>query len=253
MAITKFGILTLLAMGAVQVSGRRQRQLQRPAESPLLNQMTSQGCFSTLPSDAESHGSGTFLASGECWNSCTKENKNVAITSGSTCYCSDSYPAKSSLVDDSSCDWPCPGYAMEACGGLDPQAYSVFNTGLELAPEYDDSEEDDGDAFSSTTEDPSSASAAISTASDASTKVTVTSLATGISPTTETQEVSSATASLEATSPVLPVTVSQIAPVVNEQTAATTPSASASTVPENASPRLSNPIGNIVRMMISLF
>jgi cell wall integrity and stress response component len=227
-------------MGAAQVSGRR--QLQTPAQSPVLNQMTSQGCFSTLPSDAESHGSGSFLASGECWNSCTKENKNVAITSGSTCYCSDNYPAKSSLLDDSSCDWPCPGYAMEACGGLDPKAYSVFNTGLELAPEYDDGEADDGDA-SSATEAPSSASATISTASVASTKVTVTSSATGIPSTTETEE---------ATSPVLPVTASQIAPVVNKQTAAATPSASTSTVPENASPRLSNPIGNIVRMVMSL-
>jgi cell wall integrity and stress response component len=240
MAITKFGLFTLLAMGAAQVSGRR--QLQTPAQSPVLNQMTSQGCFSTLPSDAESHGSGSFLASGECWNSCTKENKNVAITSGSTCYCSDNYPAKSSLLDDSSCDWPCPGYAMEACGGLDPKAYSVFNTGLELAPEYDDGEADDGDA-SSATEAPSSASATISTASVASTKVTVTSSATGIPSTTETEE---------ATSPVLPVTASQIAPVVNKQTATATPSASTLTVPENASPRLSNPIGNIVRMVMSL-
>lgn len=249
MAITKFGLLTLLAVGTAQVSGRR--QIQTPAQSPVLNEMTSQGCFSTLPSDAESHGSGAFLTSGACWNSCTKENKNVAITSGSTCYCSDNYPTKSSLLDDSSCDWPCPGYAMEACGGLDPKAYSVFNTGLELAPEYDDGEANDDDA-SSATEAPSSASATISTASVASTKITVTSSATGIPSTTETEEANSATASLEETSPVLPVTASQIAPVVNKQTAAATPSASASTVPENASPRLSNPIGNIVRMMISL-
>ncbi|KAH7174697.1 uncharacterized protein B0J16DRAFT_183861 [Fusarium flagelliforme] len=250
MAVTKFGLLTLLAMGAAQVSGRR--QIQTPAQSPVLNEMTSQGCFSALPSDAEPHGSGAFLASGACWDYCTKENKNVAITSGSTCYCSDNYPAKSSLVDDSSCDWPCPGYAMEACGGLDPKAYSVFNTGFKLTPDYDDGEADDGDAASSGTEASSSASATISTASVASTKITVTSSVTGIPSTTETEEVSSATATLDETSPVLPVTASQIAPVVNEQTAAATPSASASTVPENASPRLSNPIGNIVRMMMSL-
>ncbi|RFN44156.1 protein slg1 [Fusarium flagelliforme] len=243
MAVTKFGFLTLLTMGAAQVSGRR--QIQTPAQSPVLNEMTSQGCFSALPSDAEPHGSGAFLASGACWDSCTKKNKNVSITSGSTCYCSDNYPAKSSLVDDSSCDWPCPGYAMEACGGLDPKAYSVFNTGFELAPDYDDGEADDGDASSSATEASSSAFATISTASVASTKITVPS-------TTETEEVSSATATLDETSPVLPVTASQIAPVVNEQTAAATPSASTSIVPENASPRLSNPIGNIVRMMMSL-
>ena len=241
MAFTKFRLLTLLAMGAAQVSGKD--QIQKPAQSPLINQMTSQGCFSALPSDADSHGSFAFMTTGECGNSCTKEKKPVAITLGSTCYCSDKYPAKSSLVDDSSCDEPCPGYAMEACGGMDPKSYSVFNTGLDLAPGYDDGEDGDGDAASSATVAPSSASA-----SAVSTKVTS---ATGIPSTTET-EVSSATASPEETSPVLPVTASQIPPVVNEQTAAATPSASASTVPENASPRLSNPIGNIVKVMMSL-
>ncbi|KAI1061007.1 hypothetical protein LB507_010194 [Fusarium sp. FIESC RH6] len=242
MAVTKLGLLTFLAMGAAQVSGRS--QVQEPAKSPLMNQMTPQGCFSALPSDADSHGSGPFMANGACGDSCTKENKLVAITFGSTCYCSDKYPAKSSLVDDSSCDEPCPGYAMEACGGMDPKSYSVFNTGLDLAPEYDDGEDDDGDAASSATEAPFSASASV-----VSTKFTS---ATGIPSTTETEEVSSATASPEETSPVLPVTASQIPPVVKEQTAAATPSASASTVLENASPRLSNPIGNIVRMMMNL-
>ncbi|RBR06608.1 uncharacterized protein FIESC28_11003 [Fusarium coffeatum] len=243
MAITKFGLLTLLAMGAAQVSGRD--QIQQPAQSPLLKQMTSQGCFSALPSDADSHGSFAFMATGECGNSCTKEKKPVAITFGSTCYCSDKYPAKLSLVDDSLCDEPCPGYAMEACGGMDPKSYSVFNTGLDLAPGYDDGEDnDDDDDASSATEAPFSASASV-----VSIKVTS---ATGIPSTTKTEEVSSATASPEETSPVLPVTASQIPPVVNEQTAAATPSASASTVPENASPRLSNPIGNIVKVMMSL-
>ena len=246
MAFTKFRLLTLLAMGAAQVSGKD--QIQKPAQSPLINQMTSQGCFSALPSDADSHGSFAFMTTGECGNSCTKEKKLVAITFGSICYCSDKYPAKSSLVDDSLCDEPCPGYAMEACGGMNPKSYSVFNTGLDLVPEYDDDKDDGGDA-SSATEAPSSASALISTASVVSTKVTS---ATGIPSTNETEEVSSATASPEETSPVLPVTASQIPPVVNEQTAAATPSASASTVPENASPRLSNPIGNIVRIMMSL-
>ena len=246
MAVTKLGLLTFLAMGAAQVSGRS--QIQEPAKSPLMNQMTPQGCFSALPSDADSHGSGPFMANGACGDSCTKENKLVAITFGSTCYCSDKYPAKSSLVDDSSCDEPCPGYAMEACGGMNPKSYSVFNTGLDLVPKYDDDKDDGGDA-SSATEAPSSASSIISTASVVSTKVTS---ATGIPSTTETEEVSSATASPEETSPVLPVTASQIPPVVKEQTAAATPSASASTVPENASPRLSNPIGNIVRMMMNL-
>ncbi|KAM0378620.1 hypothetical protein ACHAPY_006320 [Fusarium culmorum] len=233
MAITKFGLLTFLAASAAQVSG--DSSLQPPAKSPVLNDFTPQGCFSTLPSKASLGTESTFMTTGQCLNYCQKEKNNVAILYATKCYCSDTYPAKSSLVDDDQCNLSCPGYPREACGGMKPDAYSVYNTGLDLDPEYDSAEGKDGD---------SSSTVSGTTTQDVTTTWVSTSTTTHATSETETEETSISTAHSEETS--------QVAPMVNENTAAATPSASASTVPENASPRLSNPIGNIVRMIARL-
>lgn len=118
---------------------------------------------------------------------------------------------------------------------MKPDAYSVYNTGLNLNPEYDTAEGKDDD---------SSSTVSGTTTQDVTTTWVSTSTTTHAISETETEETSISTARSEETS--------QVAPVVNENTAAATPSASASTVPENASPRLSNPIGNIVRMIARL-
>ncbi|PCD27453.1 hypothetical protein FGRA07_02592 [Fusarium graminearum] len=233
MAITKFGLLTFLAASAAQVSG--DSSLQPPARSPVLNDFTPQGCFSTLPSKASVGTESTFMTTGQCFNYCQKEKNSVAILYATKCYCSDTYPAKSSLVDDDQCNLSCPGYPREACGGMKPDAYSVYNTGLNLNPEYDTAEGKDDD---------SSSTVSGTTTQDVTTTWVSTSTTTHAISETETEETSISTARFEETS--------QVAPVVNENTAAATPSASASTVPENASPRLFNPIGNIVRMIARL-
>ncbi|KAK7433068.1 Protein SLG1 [Neonectria magnoliae] len=59
------------------------------------------------------------------------------ITHLTRCYCADTYPARVCQLDDDQCDYPCPGYPMEACGSLNG-AFSVFNTGLEVTVENDD-------------------------------------------------------------------------------------------------------------------
>ncbi|RGP67124.1 hypothetical protein FSPOR_6180 [Fusarium sporotrichioides] len=233
MAVTKFGLLTLLSASAVQVSG--DSGLQRPARDAVLNQATPQGCFSTLPSKTSLVQEGTFMTTGQCLSQCQNKNKSVAILYASKCYCSESYPAKNSLVDDEQCNYNCPGYAPEACGGLNPRVYSVYNTGLDLDPAYDTGEGKD---------DNLSITGSGTTTQDVRTTWVSTSTTTYTTPETEAEETSMSTAHAEQTS--------QVAPVVNETLAAATPSASASTVPENASPRLSNPIGNFIRMMAHL-
>ncbi|GKU12042.1 unnamed protein product, partial [Fusarium langsethiae] len=126
-------------------------------------------------------------------------------------------------------------YAPEACGGLNPRVYSVYNTGLDLDPTYDTAEGKDDDL---------SVTGSGTTTQGVETTWVSTSTTTYITPKTEAEETSMSTAHAGQTS--------QAAPVVNETLAAATPSASASTVPENASPRLSNPIGNFVRMIAHL-
>ncbi|KAL4731782.1 hypothetical protein ACLX1H_000771 [Fusarium chlamydosporum] len=219
MAFTKFGLFALFAFGSAHAS-------HKPAKQPPVANA------SALPAKAHLAEQGAFAASGHCWNQCKEETKLVAILHGSKCYCSNNYPARSLLVDDSQCNYPCAGYAFEACGGIDTPAYSVYNTGLELLPESDGGD----DGF----EDDDSTSAAVSSTTTHDVKAT-----SHTTSATETEE-STTTATIGAEE------TSQVPPVVNEQPAASTPSASASAVPENASPRLSNPIGNIVRMMVQL-
>ncbi|KAH6993558.1 hypothetical protein EDB82DRAFT_499435 [Fusarium venenatum] len=236
MAVTKFGLLAFLAVSTVQVSGKS--TIQPPARDAVLNQATSQGCFSTLPSEAGVVQDRTFMSTGQCLSYCQKEKKSVAVLHATKCYCSETYPAKASLVDDDQCNLGCPGYPREACGGLNPDAYSVYNTGIDLDPVYDTDEGKNDDSSTAgsgtTTQDVKTASVSTS----------VPETTTDVTSETETSEISTPTVRAEETS--------QVAPVVNENTAAATPSASASSVPDNASPRLSNPIGNIVRMIAYL-
>jgi cell wall integrity and stress response component len=237
MAVTKFGLLALFAVSAIQVSGKS--TIQPPARNAILNQATSQGCFSTLSSEASVAQDSTFMSTGQCLSHCEKEKKSVAALHATKCYCSETYPAKASLVEDDQCNFRCPGYPRDACGGLNPDVYSVYNTGIDLDPSYDTDEGKD-DELSTT-------GSGSTTTKDAKT----TSVATSVSDTTI--DVASETETSEMSTPTLHAEeTSKVAPVVNANTAAATPSASASTVPENASPRLSNPIGNIIRMMAYL-
>ncbi|RGP81046.1 hypothetical protein FLONG3_835 [Fusarium longipes] len=241
MAITKSGLLALVIVGAAQVNAKV--KLQPPAEYPEINTLTPQGCFSALPSEANRVQQSSFMTTGQCWENCKKDHNSVAILSGNNCYCAETYPAKSSLVDDSQCNSPCPGYPREACGGTDPVVYSVYNTGNVLTPGYDEDQDNDDDSKST--------ASTVSTAPESITTthvVKTTSVSTNALDTTTDTTTAKETETKDASTP----TTSQIAPVVNENPAATTPSASTSTVPENASSRHSNPIGNVIRMMMQL-
>ncbi|KAF5558609.1 SLG1 [Fusarium napiforme] len=215
MAFTKVALLSLLSLVAARDA------LQSPTESPVLGQVTPQGCFSALPSEADGR-SDTFNSVGSCAKYCEEQNKTVAILKGVECICADIYPAKSAKVDDDKCDTPCPGYAKDACGGKD--AYSVFNLGVNLLPG------NEGDQRSS------GSTAVVTTATEVSTTIAETSSA----PTTEAEETTSVTK---------PEKASATEATTSDSTAVSTPSASASSVPDNASRRLNNPIGNLVGLL----
>ena len=85
---------------------------------------------------------GSEVTSGKCGEYCKKKKSLALALRGSKCYCGDFYPPKADSISDSECNFPCPGYPLEACGSLDDDIYSIFNTGLELdVPEYEEEEE----------------------------------------------------------------------------------------------------------------
>lgn len=105
-----------------------------------------------------------FVSSGSCGEFCTEKKYWVMGLHGSACYCGMVYPPKKDVTDDTDCNYPCPGFNKEACGGIDEEAYSIFNTGVEIdVASYVDEEE-------STTTKASTSTAAAKTSTAASSK-----------------------------------------------------------------------------------
>lgn len=141
--------------------------VQLPSEFPVPGGLKSQGCFSadgnfTLVTEK------IDLASGSCGVVCQGKKKNVMALHGAQCFCGSYYPPKKSLVSDKKCNYPCPYYDKEACGGLgDPGYWSVFNTGIDMTVEYlpePKEDDDDDDDKKSKTSSVVSSTAAESTA-----------------------------------------------------------------------------------------
>ncbi|CAM1509101.1 Fc.00g028400.m01.CDS01 [Cosmosporella sp. VM-42] len=122
------------ALAATKVV-RAAKPTPSPSTLPVLGQVTSHGCFShggnlTVQNSVQG------VSGGSCYNACKKKDFLVSGLHAGKCYCGMVYPPKSDETDDDACDFPCPGYALEPCGSLDTDAYSIFNTGLDLEVEY---------------------------------------------------------------------------------------------------------------------
>lgn len=132
-----------------------------PSTLPILGQITSHGCYSsggnlTLQSDVQ------HVSGGKCGLYCQKLKYDVMGLHAGQCYCGYVYPPKSDEAKDDECNYPCPGYGSEPCGGLDTDAYSIFNTGVEIAvPNY---EPDTSTSASPTSTKASSKTSAVETA-----------------------------------------------------------------------------------------
>ncbi|KAI5460113.1 hypothetical protein BGZ63DRAFT_389538 [Mariannaea sp. PMI_226] len=142
--------------------------VQSPSTQPVAGQLTSHGCYKSNSATA-SGTKLTFASSGTCAQECRKTNKNVIILQGSECFCADTYPPRSSQVKDELCNYPCPGYSREACGGLgdadgSSKAFSVFNSGRDVDVDYDKASSEDSSSSAPTSTSPPSKSG--STASD---------------------------------------------------------------------------------------
>lgn len=109
--------------------------IEEPSAAPTLGAQVVQGCFSSwgnlIFNSTPSFNSKSACAVDICY---AGGFKVAATTGGNQCYCGDEYPPKDSIVDDSKCDVPCPGYGVQACGGID--FYTVYNTGIMLSVSY---------------------------------------------------------------------------------------------------------------------
>ncbi|KEY65364.1 hypothetical protein S7711_04262 [Stachybotrys chartarum IBT 7711] len=164
--IGNFQILCVSA--GSQVVGRQATPtlgVQVPSARPLPGASRSQGCF-TSSANMTSH-SIEFPSSGSCQLECQGKDFWVMALHGADCLCGFVYPPRDSRTDDEDCNYPCPGFDKEACGSIDPNAFSVFNTGIRVDVSYAEAEESSSTrpAATSTSSAPTSAAATQTTAS----------------------------------------------------------------------------------------
>ncbi|ORY60847.1 uncharacterized protein BCR38DRAFT_348970 [Pseudomassariella vexata] len=100
------------------------------ATDPILGTDTVHGCYSSLGSLVK-NATIEFNSQGSCAEACRSMGKYVGASNANDCYCGDKYPPLNTLVDDSECTEPCPGFGAQACGGID--TYTVYNTGVKVS------------------------------------------------------------------------------------------------------------------------
>ncbi|KAI0149358.1 hypothetical protein BJ166DRAFT_61387 [Pestalotiopsis sp. NC0098] len=100
------------------------------AESPVKGTDTVHGCYGNVD-NLVLNGTDEFNTQGSCSTACRGMSKAVGASYSSDCYCGDEYPPLNTLLDDSDCNEPCPGYGTEACGGIN--AWTVYNTGEKVS------------------------------------------------------------------------------------------------------------------------
>lgn len=112
----------LAATGAMAQGSPTSVAVQSPSAVPKVGEKTPQGCFSA-PGNLVKYPNLPFNSQGSCVGYCTVNitATSVAATHGPDCYCGNAYPPEAALVDDSNCNYPCPGYPLEACPYLPPR------------------------------------------------------------------------------------------------------------------------------------
>jgi len=130
--------LAVMALGyaSAQSATSSAKGVQKPSTLPLPSALTSHGCYNQNATSWQKYATKQGISSGSCNIECTDvQKKNVMALNGEDCYCGDSYPPTEAVVDDAKCNFPCPFYPAEACGGVDNNGalyFSVFNTGIKL-------------------------------------------------------------------------------------------------------------------------
>lgn len=125
--------------------------VQPPIEAAKLGGQASQGCFKSKVADWDfykidglSTGACHYLdvdgtgTKGVCAQKADKKY-TVSALSPDGCYCGWEYPPKADIIKDSDCNFGCPAYGEEACGGFTDDGttyYSVYNIGVKINVPY---------------------------------------------------------------------------------------------------------------------
>ena len=143
----RFNLIAATAAASTALARDLDIPEQKPATEPTPGLPTSHGCFSAKSGDAADVRT-SMLSSGTCFETCKDSDKEyaVAILGPSECLCADEYPPREALVRDERCSYSCPGYPLEACGGLgDEHVYSVWNLGVQVKVPYAEAEAGEGE------------------------------------------------------------------------------------------------------------
>lgn len=98
------------------VAARADKAVQQPTAAPTIGTPTIQGCFKS-PGDLKLNTTHKFNSIGKCADeTCAAAGYAVGGSmGGNQCWCGETYPPKSDLVDPKFCDTPCPGFGEHAC------------------------------------------------------------------------------------------------------------------------------------------
>lgn len=114
--------------GKNMVAARYTKGKQTPAQPPTLNSPTVHGCYKSS-GDLKFVMIHEYNSVGKCGGEiCPQAGYLVGgSTGGNQCWCGNTYPPKSDLINDSNCDVGCTGYGQEACESLGILASPGYN------------------------------------------------------------------------------------------------------------------------------
>lgn len=151
MSFRQIAAVAVLALAPFAIADTK-KGVEVPAQQAVQGTDTVAGCYSSL-GDMTLDSTDNYNAQGYCAPVCRDKGKPVGATYLKACYCGTKLPNSKTLLDDSKCNEPCPGFDPQACGGLN--AYTVYNTGVQVNVAEVDS---DDSTSSSTTSAPTSTS-----------------------------------------------------------------------------------------------
>ncbi|KAI1756129.1 hypothetical protein F4782DRAFT_526685 [Xylaria castorea] len=122
-------IMAVAVLALTPLTRAYDKGVEVPVQQPLLGTDTVAGCFSSL-GDMTMDSTDKYNAQGYCAPRCRDEGFLVGATYAKACYCGTKMPNHLTLVNDTKCNEPCPGFDKQACGGLN--VFTVYNTGVQV-------------------------------------------------------------------------------------------------------------------------
>ncbi|KAI0545421.1 hypothetical protein F4679DRAFT_588534 [Xylaria curta] len=122
-------IISVAVLALVPLTQAYDKGVEVPAQQPLLGTDTVAGCYSSL-GDMTMDSTDKYNAQGYCAPVCRDKGFPVGATYAKACFCGMMMPNHLTLVNDTKCNEPCPGFDKQACGGLG--VYTVYNTGVQV-------------------------------------------------------------------------------------------------------------------------